>query len=239
MAYFFLTDNFVEYETRVQTDQLITFTNVKSSAVAAQPPTKEVNDFKTVARQVIAYLEGGYYNPVYHNNLIKDPRYVGSGETMFGIDRINGRDLNTTPSGISYWKKIGAAQQQEKWPYGFIPADPLQTELVDLAAEMMKTRYEKYKTKWIKNPEVIALVNTDGRLQFNFIYAVWNGEGWFQHFAQEVVTYYNKGNKTSDALVKFFVNRRINNAKLLGPKQVQNSLISQTGTKIKTLLNLP
>lgn len=236
MAGYFLTDSFAGTAPTPQTPKELTFLKSKSSAVSAQAPTQGVNDFKTVTRQVIAYLEGGYYNPLYHN--IGDPRYNTSGETLFGIDKLNGGTINTTPSGISFWKKITDAQAQEKWPYGYIPPDPLQKELVGLATDMISPLYEQYKRIWIANPEVIALVNTDGRLQFNFIYATWNGPGWFKGFARDVVAHYNKGNKTSDALVKFFVNRRINNAKVLGPNQKQNSLISQTGAKIKKLLNI-
>lgn len=235
-ATYFLTDSFLNTPPDTPGSGGYTFTKAKSVKVKAQPPAKEITDFASVTRQVIAYLEGGYYNPQYHN--IGDSRYVTSGETMFGIDKKAGGTINTTTAGTAYWKKITDAQVTEKWPWLYIPSDPLQTELVNLAINIIKPLYQQYKTKWIKNTEVASLINADGRLQFNFIYAVWNGPGWFQGFAREVEAHYNKGNKTSDALVSFFVNRRINNAKLLGSNQGQNSLISQGGTKIKQLLKI-
>ena len=130
----------------------INFLGTKSSSVPADPVTKETKDFLKVTRQVIAYLEGGYYNPVYHN---AGPLYAKSGETMFGIDRkTGGPELNTSTEGKAFWAKIEAAQKDEKWRYNYIPPDPLQGELVTLAAKMLEVRYERLMNAYIKDKEL-------------------------------------------------------------------------------------
>lgn len=236
MADYFLTIDLEGQAPDNLTAGNINFLNTVTAQVKATPPTKAVNSFEVVARQVIAYLEGGYYNPLYHNT--GDSRYSASGETMFGIDKKAGGKVNTTPDGIAFWKKITEAQVTAKWKWNYIPPDPLQTELVNLAVKIIKPQYALYKRTYVTNAEVSALIDKDGQLQFNFIYAVWNGPGWFRAFSKEVIKYYEAGNKTSEALTRFFVNRRINNDKLLGPQQKQNSLIAQNGRKIKALLNI-
>ena len=47
--------------------------------------------FNDSTKLVIDQLEGGYFNPAWHN--VGDPRYSTSGETMFGLDRHAGFDL--------------------------------------------------------------------------------------------------------------------------------------------------
>lgn len=222
--------------------------------VTAGKVTKEVSDFKSVTKQVIAYLEGGYYNPApgYNHPGSKDPRYSTSGETMFGIDRkagapaTAGSENKAAPAAAKkFWQKITDAQKTKKWSWNYIPPDPLQTELLDLAVEIMKPGYTTNKNNYFKNKEVLKLVESDGRLLFNFIYATWNGPGWFYALANEMTAYYNKGNKTSEALLKWVVARRIDVSGLRLSKNYSVkrgdaawSLFNQGGLKIKTLVGL-
>jgi hypothetical protein len=47
--------------------------------------------FDKITSLVIDKLEGGYYHPnMLIDGRVKDIRYSGSGETMFGIDRLKG-----------------------------------------------------------------------------------------------------------------------------------------------------
>ena len=222
----------------------------ESFSITVGKITKDVSDFTTVTKQVIANLEGGYFNPKTHAT--GDSRYVYSGETMFGIDRKAGAPATAGPENPaapapskSFWKKIDDAQKSVKWSWNYIPPDPLQTELLTLAACIMKPGYESFKATYLKNPELVKIVESDGRLLFNMIYAVWNGSAWFMNFAKEMTAYYNKGNKSADALLKWFVARRIDPTgfQLSATYKIKRgdiawSLSNQGGLKIKTLVGL-
>lgn len=236
MPSYFLIDEF----TPVPSPNLAPFETGESYKVVAGKITKEVNDFKSVTRQVIANLEGGYYNPnpAYNHPGSKDPRYGASGETMFGIDRKAGGSINTTPAGKKFWGKIDEIQKTTKWKWNYIPPDPLQTELVDLVVQIQETPFNNLLTKYVPDPKVRAVIKSDGRLLFNFIYATWNGPGWFQGWGREISEAYKKGKTSSEDLLKLFVARRINNANVLAGGNAQNSLINQGGQKIKTLVGL-
>ncbi len=222
----------------------------ESFSITAGKITKDVTDFTTVTKQVIANLEGGYFNPKTHAT--GDSRYAYSGETMFGIDRKAGAPATAGPenpaapaSSKSFWKKIDDAQKSVKWSWNYIPPDPLQTELLTLAASIMKPAYTNFKATYLTNLELVKIVESDGRLLFNLIYATWNGPGWFSAFSKELTAYYNKGNKSADALLKWFVARRIDptGLQIAGNYKVKRndvawSLSNQGGLKIKTLVGV-
>lgn len=236
MASYFLTSEFVP----VPSLNTAPFETGESYKIVAGPITKEVKDFKTVTRQVIANLEGGYYNPnpAYNHPGSKDPRYSASGETMFGIDRKAGGTINTTPAGKKFWGKIDETQKSTKWKWNYIPPDPLQSELVDLAVQIQETPFNQALKKYVNDSKVEAVIRSDGRLLFNFVYAIWNGPGWFQGWSKEIREAYHKGKTSSEDLLKLFVARRINNTNILPRGNKQNSLIEQGGYKIKKLVGL-
>lgn len=219
------------------------FSGNTSAVISAPPITKNTKDFATVTRQVIAYLEGGYYNPRTHN--LGDSRYSNSGETMFGIDRVAGapasagaENPNAPAAAKEFWKKIGDAQSTGgNWRYLYIPPNPLQDELVDLTIKIIKPQFDLLLRTHYK-PEIRSVIESDGRLLFNVIYAVWNGAGWFEALAKELTDYYNAGNKTADALTRWFVNRRIDATGLLGitRRDASWSLFNQGGLKIERLI---
>jgi hypothetical protein len=227
MKSFFLTDNFGTYTAESSNQDYTTVATAVLSNV--KPISKETVNFKEVTRQVIAYLEGGYYSPKTSN--VRDPRYYTSGETLFGIDRKNGgAELTTTPTALKFWKAIDDTQNQSgKWPYLYIPPDPLQSQLVDYVAVMMEERFNRMFNANFKNANVKSIVKSDGRLLFNFIYASWNGDGWFQKFATSIESAYNKGTKDPEDLVRLAVSLRTGD---------KNSLIKQGGYKIKGLFKL-
>ncbi len=243
MASYFLTNTLKAYTGTSANTGTSTYTGTSAKIVAGKI-TKEVVDFKTTTRQVIAYLEGGYYHPdMLKDGRVKDSRYRGSGETMFGIDRKTGIEQSTSPAGVKFWKKIDEIQAKTKWKWLYIPPDPLQTELIDLVIQMQEKPFNRNFEKWVPDPKLRAIIKSDGRLLFNFVYAIWNGEGWFQGFGREISEAYKKGMTSSEDLLKLFVYRRINNVGVLHnryyPKgNAQNSLINQGGNQIKKLVGI-
>jgi hypothetical protein len=209
-------------------------TGPKNPQNTPDPPikvTKEMNTFEAAAKAVIVNLEGGYYNGGGNG----DPRYNTSGETMFGIDRLRKGDCNACKR---FWKIMDDNNARTKWPWLYVPKDPIKTQLFNLTVEIQKPDYDKWTKTWVK-AEVKALIESDGRLYYNMIYASWNGSGWFKGFATLLNNAYNKGSKTSDALVDIITKERISGGyeayklgtgKNLGSKSA--SLISQTGYKI-------
>jgi hypothetical protein len=242
---FYLTEKFEAVATTNLELGSYEYNNEASYKVTAGPITKTASDFKTVTQQVIANLEGGYAHPLYHNQ--GDPRFSKSGETMFGIDRKTGGTINTSKAGVAFWKKIDEAQKTKKWRLFYIPPDPLKTELVDLVVQMIEPGYNDFIKRYVESlkngKEVSAIINKDGRLKFNFIYASWNGPGWFKGFAYRTVAAYNSGKKTPDELLKAAISARINNEGVLGggsPRRGNNdwSLINQGGLKIAKLVGV-
>ena len=206
----------------------------KKKGNVPDPPikvTKEMNTFAQAATAVIVNLEGGYYN----GGGNKDKRYAASGETMFGIDR--GQQSTCKPC-VKFWKIMDDNKARTTWPWLYIPKDPLKTELFNLVIDIQKPDYEKFRDNYL-NKEVKALVESDGRLFYNMVYASWNGGGWFRGFSKVLNEAYKAGSKTSDQLLTVITNERLSGGyiaykkgtgKPLGPSSA--SLIAQSGRKI-------
>tara|TARA_R110002126_G_scaffold64116_4_gene164357 strand:- start:473 stop:1150 length:678 start_codon:yes stop_codon:yes gene_type:complete len=193
------------------------------------------NKFKEVTKLVIDNLEGGYFNPLWHN--VKDTRYNTSGETMFGIDRKNGGYLNTTPSGLKFWALIDKNKNQKVWKWNYT-GGALNKELTDLTSEIIYPEFVKLENLYLK-PKAIEIVNNNNKLLFNFIYATWNGAGWFKKFATDLNEAIAKGETNTEKLIQVVLNSRLNEG--LKKNSKPNSLIAQGGKKIANLfkINLP
>jgi hypothetical protein len=193
------------------------------------------NKFKEVTKLVIDNLEGGYFNPLWHN--VKDTRYNTSGETMFGIDRKNGGYLNTTPNGLKFWALIDKNKNQKVWKWNYRGGN-LEKELIDLTSEIIYPEFLKLENLYLK-PKTIELVNNNDKLLFNFIYATWNGAGWFRKFATDLNEAIAKGEANTEKLIQVVLNSRLNEG--LKKNSKPNSLIAQGGKKIANLfkINLP
>ena len=177
---------------------------------------------------VIDNLEGGYYHPnMLKDGRVKDSRYGTSGETMFGIDRRQGGSINDTVAGKQFWALIDNAGAKDKWKWNYMGGD-LAQQLKDLAAKMMKPQYDSLANTHL-TPQAKALVNSDPRLLFNFIYATWNGSGWFQKFAKKINEAVDKGvTKISD----------LESIAMKSRKESGNSIIAMGGQKISRLLGI-
>jgi hypothetical protein len=214
-----------------------------SGVITAGPITKDAKDFATVTRQVIANLEGGYADPRKVEAAGLDPKGLGrnSGETMFGIDRKNFTNPIDKASFNEFWKLID--ENKAPWPatrsIGFIPQDPLKTTLVNLAVKIMEAEFNRNVKNYISNAELEKVIRSDGRLLFNFIYATWNGPGYFQEFSKEIAKTYASGKKTSEELLKRFIELRLN-TRIFYPNTDNNSfaLMNQGGRKIANLVGV-
>jgi hypothetical protein len=187
--------------------------------------------FKKATELVINNLEGGYYNPAWHNT--KDSRYSTSGETMFGIDRKNGGTINTSEAGKKFWAIIDANKTPAVWKWDY-RGGALAPQLKDLVGQMMQPTYELF-AKNSMSPQLRETVEKDPRLLFHFIYAVWNGSGWFAKFAKDMDSAMAKGVHDSDGLVRVAIDSRTKEGYTKGSPP--NSLVKQSGDNINSFIN--
>jgi hypothetical protein len=186
--------------------------------------------------KVITNLEGGYYHPdMLLDGRVKDSRYKSSGETMFGIDRKAGGSINDTPAGKRFWSVIDKANARKLWKWNY-KGGSLAPILLPLAADVIKPEVEKNMKNFL-TPEARAIVETDPRLMFHFIYATWNGSGWFRAFANAINAAVTKGITNTDKLTIIAIQSRLNpEAVYKGRSAAAYSLIKQGGKKIEKLL---
>jgi hypothetical protein len=187
--------------------------------------TNDSIDFIALTGQVIDQLEGGYYHPDMRYRLKGDwSKYGRSGETMFGIDRLRGGSINTTSAGKEFWNLIDNANAKNTWKWND-KGGQLGERLKVLAAQMMKPQFELYMRKYL-TPEAQKIVNSSKALTFNFIYATWNGPGWFQKFGKK----FNedvKSNLSIGELVSKVLQYRLDSG---------NRIIVDTGKKLEKIL---
>lgn len=189
------------------------------------------NRFKTVTNIVIDKLEGGYYNPTWHN--VGDSRYGNSGETMFGIDRKAGGTLNDTIAGKQFWAIIDKNKNPQVWKWNY-KGGTLAPQLKDLTSEIMYPQYESLSSRYL-TPKAKSIVDSDNRLLFHFIYATWNGSGWFKKFATDINKAVDNGITNTDKLTQVALDSRTKEGLKAGSPP--NSLIAQGGNKIAGFIN--
>jgi hypothetical protein len=187
------------------------------------------NKFKNVTLLVIDKLEGGYYNPIWHNT--GDSRYGSSGETMFGIDRVAGGSINDTTAGKQFWSIIDKAKTPQIWKWNYKGGN-LAPQLKDLVVDIMYPVYENNAKNYL-TPQSKAIVDSDNRLLFHFIYASWNGAGWFKKFASDINKAVSNGITNTDKLSQIAIDSRTKEGLKEGSSP--NSLIAQGGKKIEEL----
>jgi hypothetical protein len=177
------------------------------------------------------YLGGGYYHPRMYGTIIKDVRYKNSGETMLDIDRVAGGSINTTPAGIKFWALIdNAVPSKETWKWNSYP-DDLMPQLSQLAAQMMFPEYKKLCNSYLSKG-LIDIVNKDAALTFNFLYATFNGAGFFKYFAAAFKIYV-ENQKITDP--KILMDKMIHERETLDPKIFGNNALSLLKQGAKTI----
>lgn len=185
------------------------------------------NTYTKVVGFVIDNLEGGYYHPqMLVDGRVKDQRYSNSGETMFGIDRKAGGAINDTTAGKQFWSLIDNANAKNTWKWNY-KGGQLGDQLKKLAADIIYPEYDSFSKKYL-SPKAKQLVESDDRLLFNFVYASWNGAGWFKKFADKFNAAVAAGVTNLDELTKVAVAARTESS---------NSLIAQGGNKIANIID--
>jgi peptidoglycan hydrolase-like protein with peptidoglycan-binding domain len=189
----------------------------------------DVKDWQGMVNLVIDKLEGGYYHPdMLKDGRVRDSRYSGSGETMFGLDRRAGNN-ESTPEGREFWAYVDSLNARSNWKWNYMAKDNpmVASRLRELAANYIKPFYAKNMQRFL-SPEAAAIVNNYAPLAFNFIYATWNGEGWFQKFAKPLNKSVESGNTDPKTL-----NDLVNEVRAGSG----NSLISQGAPKVASITN--
>jgi hypothetical protein len=207
--------------------------------------------FDYVTGVVIDKLEGGYYHPDMRTaNPSKFSRYGSSGETMFGLDRHAGHDLYyKTPRKSSdvqtnmkyiyngsyqyksdaakeFWTIIDKANARKNWKWLYRGGDKY-ARLKKLTGGIMFPHYTYLANKYLSEKSR-AIVEKDPKLLFHFVYACWNGSGWFQKFASKINKAVESGVTNNKKLLEVAMNSRT---------QSGNSLIIDGGNKIKAFIN--
>lgn len=179
--------------------------------------------FYELVQIIITEVEGGYYNP----DMLKDPRYKHSGETMFGIDRKNGPQYLTMPEGIEFWGIIDKAGASAKWRHGYMGGE-YEGKLRTLTAAMIQKEFNRLLNHYIKDENVRALVLSNAALTFNFIYATYNGMGYFRDMSKLLIDNYNSKITDMNTLIQNQINFRLSHS---------DSLIRGSGQKIKEIIS--
>lgn len=206
-------------------------TNNKSK----ETPIKDVNlsantpEFSDAINRIIDGLEGGYYHPnMKTRNPSKFAAMGKSGETMFGMDREHGKQENTAP-GREFWRLIDNENASTNWGYNYkLDDNPgLANKLKSLIADIMKPLFEKFSNKYL-TPESKQLVMSNPPLYFNFVYATWNGSGWFKKFAEKFNEEVKNGTTNPEELADIVVQYRRNSG---------NSILSKTSSKVDSIMS--
>jgi hypothetical protein len=206
--------------------------------------------FNYVTGVVIDKLEGGYFHPdMRTNNPSKFGAYHRSGETMFGLDRhaghglyysssrktddvlanlkyiYNGSYTFKSPDAKEFWTTIDNANARKNWKWLFRGGDKY-AKLRELASKIMYPQFTYLENKYLSEKSK-EIVESDPRILFHFIYATWNGSGWFKKFAEKFNSSVASGVTNKDKLLDVALNSRT---------QSGNSLIAQGGNKIKAFI---
>jgi len=233
--------------------------NLANSRKSAGSFSKDIVDFDRIVSQVIDELEGGYFHPkMKEKNPSKFAAYSSSGETMFGLDRHAGHSLYystprkeagvmtnlkhieageyqyRSPEAKEFWETIDAADAKNKWSWNY-RGGTLEPKLKFLAGRIILPEFRRLFDSYI-SPKAKSIISKDGRLLFHFIYATWNGEGWFKKFASDINAAVEKGVTSPDALLNLAVDSRTGEGLLKNSKP--NQLIAQSGSKFEKIVGL-
>jgi len=208
------------------------------------------NLFLAATKEVINNFEGGYFHPkMYFENPSKFSVYGTSGETMYGLDRHAGFDLfykgkrkasnvrenlkfiesnkyeYKNEASKKFWSLIDSLDAKNKWEWNY-PGGTNRNTLINLASEIIYPEFLRLSNVYLdENSQKIVFSNP--KLLFHFIYATWNGAGFFKFYANEL----NKAVKASknvNTIVQDQLNLRTNS---------NYSQIRTTGEKMKKLFS--
>lgn len=202
------------------------FTSDEEDKSTNDDPIGKKGTFAEMVSLIIDKLEGGYYNPEKHRSkAMKD-----SGETMMGIDRKHGGEINTSPEGKEFWSvidKAGASKPESRggWAWNYKGGN-LEPSLKRIVTKMIQKKYKEYSDRYM-TPETKKIVEANPGLTFHFLYAVWNGIGWFRRFSEKVNDAVKKGETDPKKLYDLALQSRIKSG---------NTLIASSGKKIDDIM---
>lgn len=185
-------------------------------------------NFREVVDIVTDELEGGYYHP---NMKLQNPSKFepmgNSGETMFGMDRKHGSQESSSSAGKEFWRLIDENNASENWSYLYDLDDnpTLKNQLLDLIVQIMQPKFEENSQKYLSD-EARKLVMNDPKLFFNFVYATYNGSGWFQSFAKKFNKKVEEGETDIEKLRDYALQIR---------NEASHKLIRRSGKKIERI----
>jgi hypothetical protein len=179
-------------------------------------------DFEKEVNRVIDNFEGGYYHPDMNQSDMGK-----SGETMMGMDRKHGVGFTKTQAGQEFWKLIDDANARKNWKWNY-KGGPLEGRLRKLVVKMIQPEYERLSSRYL-NEKAREIVKKSPNLLFHFIYATWNGSGWFQKFANKINEAVNKGITNISELESIAMKSR---------KESGNRIVASGGQKMTKLLGI-
>lgn len=202
---------------------------LKSGISAIKGKYNTPSNFRDVIEIITNELEGGYYHPdMKEKNPSKFAIMGKSGETMFGMDREHGKQENTS-AGKEFWSLIDAQNASNNWDYGYMLQDNpgLRDKLTDLIVQIEKPYFDDLSDRYLSE-EAKSIIMSDPKLYFNFVYATYNGSGWFQNFATKFNKKIEEGERDVEVLRNYVLQMR---------KESSNQLMRRSGEKIEKIFD--
>jgi len=149
---------------------------------------------------------------------------------MFGLDRKHGGDtIVKSAAGKQFWGLIDKNKTKEVWKR-YYRGGNLEDQLTRLAAQVMKPVFERNMNDNFNEEEKKIIFSHKGLL-FHFIYASWNGQGWFQKFAKFLKEKIKQGITSPSVLFDQSIQKRKDSSSAIikkGGRQIE-SMRSQLG----------
>ena len=223
----------IDNSVKEKSTDLVVYTG---TSAATRPPkksikcdtvTRDVKTFEDVLELVVDNLEGSYC-----------PGGLScgsdnSGETLWGLDRLN----HSGALDSKLWALVDK-EDKSKWNASKYPKPKDEPEIYEIYYKIIKSDYDSFSKKL--SSELKAIIESDGRLYFNMIYAVYNGSGYFQQFGKVLQSAYDDGKRTSDELLAVFIDARLSGGKVFYPNTKPKSaeIIANTGVDIQKMVGL-
>jgi hypothetical protein len=188
--------------------------------------------FRDIFIDIVNNFEGGYFNTIMFEDGRLPPddpnrsKYKTSGETLFGIDRING---SKTEAALKFWKYVDSLKPngKSKWKYLSHGPENNKAELYKLAARILEP---KYIQKWNNIPSNLRkIIESDGRLHTALAYGVWNGDLYYNKYIELITAEYNNGITNPIELLKKHIEHRKDVNKYFPKKPPHAKNILRTG----------
>lgn len=227
-----------------QTDDDQTDTDVSSDTVDDKSSDNSKTsgpktNFETTTEFVIDNFEGGYWNGSTPENEKTSKSGIcqnhpkgsmgKSTETMFGLDRYNGNIESDRPGEIDnpgagkkffeiidFEKKLLGKDFCKTWKWGYRGGGK-ENDLKKLAVQIMKTAYERNLKNYVKSEKTKNKIETIPGLTLHMSYASWNGPGYFQKFAKDLINAVDQG-KSDKELIDVALKSRTDDRRTNKPK---------------------